>query len=118
MTHKEADALIPSYLNGTLPDDRLAAFLQHVCTCPVCYDELETMFMVDRTMRYLDDDQDLELDLAPMLESDMQRRLRALRREQTIRRVLTGFLTLSGIIFVVVILDAFGIVPFTRLPLG
>ena len=72
---REAQGLIRSYVDGTIRDRNLHRFIAHVRGCPACYSELETNFMVDRTVRLLDDDsKDLSFDLVPMLENDLNER--------------------------------------------
>lgn len=109
LSHAEVFSLIPQYLDGSLPDDRLVPFLEHVCSCPDCYEELETMFLVDRTVRYLDEDNDSELNLSPMLEADMQRRLNAHHARHRSRRIILALLLFAVLCFVLVVLDAFGV---------
>ena len=47
--------LIKSYLDGYLSDRELEEFLNHVQTCPDCFDELEVYFSVYRTLADVDE---------------------------------------------------------------
>ena len=79
LSHKDVTAMIPRYLSDDLSDRELIAFLKHINSCRECYEELETMFMVDRTIHYLDDGQDGSFDLTPELIRDMERKLHRVR---------------------------------------
>ena len=47
--------MIRAYLDGYLSDRELEEFLNHVQTCPDCFDELEVYFSVYRTLRDVDE---------------------------------------------------------------
>ena len=62
-----AQQLIKPYLEGYLSDKELEEFLDHVQTCPNCFDELEVYFSVYRTLENVDEKGDY----------DFRRKLRA-----------------------------------------
>lgn len=51
----KAQQLIRPYLNGYLSDRDLEDFLDHVQSCPDCFDELEVYFSVYRTLQDVDE---------------------------------------------------------------
>ena len=55
MTCKEADKLIPLFLNDDLDNRELAEFLNHVETCAGCKEELTIQFLVKVGMKRLED---------------------------------------------------------------
>lgn len=46
---------INAYLNEELDDDELNAFLQHLSSCPKCYEELEINYIVIEGVGILDE---------------------------------------------------------------
>ena len=55
MTCKEADKLIPSFLDDDLDNQELSEFLDHIDNCPECKEELTIQFLVKVGMRRLED---------------------------------------------------------------
>ena len=55
MTCKEADKLIPKFLDDDLDNRELSEFLSHVETCPGCKEELTIQFLVKVGMKRLED---------------------------------------------------------------
>lgn len=55
MTCKDADKLIPSFLDDDLDNQELSDFLSHVDECPECREELTIQFLVKVGMRRLED---------------------------------------------------------------
>lgn len=55
MTCKDADKLIPSFLDDDLDNQELSEFLSHVDECPECREELTIQFLVKVGMRRLED---------------------------------------------------------------
>ena len=47
--------MVRAYLNGYLSDRELEDFLNHVQTCPDCFDELEVYFSIYRTLNDVDE---------------------------------------------------------------
>ncbi|MDO4622160.1 MAG: zf-HC2 domain-containing protein [Eubacteriales bacterium] len=108
---REAESMMEDYLNGRLSDRDLPAFWKHLETCSHCLDALETDFMIERTVQYLNEDAavDRSYDLTPLLRADMEENkeklLRRIRR-RNIRRIIT-FLTI--LLLALLVLDLLGI---------
>ncbi|MGI6055378.1 MAG: zf-HC2 domain-containing protein [Bilifractor sp.] len=103
ITCREAEAMIPDYLEDRLSDKDLAVFLNHVNNCNKCHDELETNFMVDLTVRYLnEEDPRGSFNLKPMLQKDINEKTAYLVHKHRMRkvRILIFFVTLMMIILV------------------
>lgn len=47
---------INAYISGSLPDDELNAFLQHLAVCPKCGEELEINYIVSEGISLLDEE--------------------------------------------------------------
>ncbi|OUQ18814.1 hypothetical protein B5E82_06935 [Lachnoclostridium sp. An138] len=54
MTCKEAEQMIMPYINDELTDKELEAFLEHVCSCGSCYEELEIYYTIYAGLAQLD----------------------------------------------------------------
>lgn len=114
LTHKEVIDMIPRYLSDDLSDRELVAFLGHINGCRDCYEELETMFMVDRTIHYLDDGEDGSFDLTPELIRDMEHKLHRVQVNQMLRKFRAAAALFSFFMFSMAVLDFFGIIPISR----
>ncbi|MGI6118756.1 MAG: anti-sigma factor family protein [Bilifractor sp.] len=115
LTHKEALEMLSRYLSDDLSDEETTAFLSHIGSCRDCYEELETMYLVDRTIHYLDDSEDGSFDLKTELLHDMEKKMRRIRRNLffgNLRRISTA---ISAGFFVLAVMDFFGLVPISRL---
>lgn len=56
MTHKEFANLIKPFINEELDIKTLAEFLEHLDTCNECHEELEILFLVEKTLIDLESD--------------------------------------------------------------
>ena len=108
LTCREAKDLVKAYIDGTMSDRECTRFLDHVMSCPDCYDELETYFIVDYSLKYLDEDSSgRSYDMQKVLKDDIRWNERRIWRTETIR-----FITISGIIFSEILLVLTGIIKF------
>ena len=114
LSHKDVTAMIPRYLSDDLSDRELIAFLKHINSCRECYEDLETMFMVDRTIHYLDDGQDGSFDLTPELIRDMERKLHRVRVNRMLVKFRVSAALSAVFLFSMAVLDFFGIFPISR----
>lgn len=112
---RETAAQIPAFLSDSLNERELKRFLQHVSVCPHCYKELETNYMVERTVTYLNEDlpADTSFDLTPLLEQELKEkagRLAADRRLRIIRMIIFLF---TLVLLVLFLLDMTGLFQIT-----
>ena len=75
MTCREAKDQVKAYIEGTMSDKECTRFLDHVMNCPDCYDELETYFIIDYSLQYLDDERNVSrsYDMRKSLVDDIKR---------------------------------------------
>ena len=108
---KRIVGMIPAFLADTLSDRDLESFLVHVHSCDHCYHELETEFMVDRAVSFLNRDIpfDQSFDLTPKLKQELQERARLLRHKQRIARARMVILILTLALILLLVLDLTGI---------
>ncbi len=99
MTCNECQKLIPEYLNNQLNKKELEAFISHVRSCPVCYEELETYFIIALATRVLDESAEVSYDIKDMLEQDLD------DKEKTLNKKKRRFILLLAMILLFLILD-------------
>ena len=86
---RQAETLVARYIKHTLSTDELEEFLDHIETCPSCYDELETYFIVHEAMQQLDEKEDgTVLDFKKLLEQEIRRSRRSIRQKRGLRFTL------------------------------
>ena len=74
MNCQTAESMVTRYIEHDLSVEELESFLEHVESCPSCYDELETYFIVHAAIRQLDEEsQDSTLDFRELLEEDIRK---------------------------------------------
>ena len=101
MKCEEALQMVTPYIENRLQPRELEELIAHVKACPSCYDELETYFIVDEAIRYLDDEKSEAYNITEMLRKDMQMKERWLRR----RKLLFGLCGLC----ILLLLGLFGL---------
>ena len=113
MDCRTAESLVNAYINRTLSVEQLEEFIKHVRSCPSCYEELETSYIVHFAIRHLDDEdgENMTFDMHKMMEQDLHNRENYVHR-QKIRRVLHIFL------LVLFLLLVFGLLVFAAMRLG
>lgn len=86
MTCKECQRLVPDYLSDHLKAKELESFITHVRSCPDCYEELETYFIINLATQVLDDSAELSYDIKGMLQQDLAEKEDLLHKKR--RRVI------------------------------
>ena len=115
MTCKEAQSMVREYIAGELPPKELERFIEHVRGCGNCYEELETFFMIDRAVRYLDEETEHSFNLKTLLEKDLKEREHALARKRRSKWAIICLAVLVIVLMCLLLLDAFGIFQISRL---
>lgn len=106
---REAESMIGAYLNNTISDKDKAAFLKHIDNCDKCYQELETDFMVDTTVHYLNEDAlDRSYNLQPLLKTHLKKSREELSMEHRRKIFRIAVSAVTGILLVFLILDLTG----------
>ncbi|MEE8885476.1 MAG: anti-sigma factor [Eubacteriales bacterium] len=105
ITCREACSMIPGYLDGKLSDRDEAAFLRHVNSCASCRNELETNFMVNETIRYLDNNELESLDLRYLFRKNLRDSQRNLLKRRKMRRLRSVITFLTIVLFSLTVLD-------------
>jgi effector-binding domain-containing protein len=91
-----AEGMVNRYINRTLDERELDAFLKHIENCSSCYDELETYFIVHEATKQLDEqDSDSTLDIKGLLKQDIHRS-RMERKRHKILHAIGKFLLCAG----------------------
>ncbi len=78
MDCRTAESMVTRFIDHSLSVNELEEFLDHIETCPSCYDELETYFIVHEAMQQLDEKEDgTVLDFKKLLEQEIRRSRRS-----------------------------------------
>ena len=86
MDCRTAESMVTRFIDHSLSVNELEEFLDHIETCPSCYDELETYFIVHEAMQQLDEKEDgTVLDFKKLLEQEIRRSRRSIRQTRGIR---------------------------------
>ena len=112
---REITALIPAFLSDSLNDRDLQRFLQHVRGCQQCYKELETNFMVEKAVRYLNEDfpDDASFDLTPLLEKELEEKTIGLRQDRRVRLMRSAIFVFTLVLIILFLLDMTGLFQIT-----
>lgn len=107
LTCRQAENMMQDYLDDKLDDKEFAAFLAHIRSCTHCYDELETNFMVHRTIQVLNQEEDLpdSYNMRPLLEKDLEQRRTDMIRERRITVIRRTIIVVTLVLLVLLILD-------------
>lgn len=105
MTCRQVMSMIPDYISDQLNEHDLECFLSHIRNCPACYDELETYFMVDRTVKYLNQEEDGSFNLKPLLEKDLEDKEKRIRRKRKIYKLQGILLIITLAVIVIMVLE-------------
>ena len=95
---EQAEKLIQSYVQNRIPEEKLEEFISHVRNCPVCYDELETYFIINLATRYLDNDEKQSYNLKGRLEEDLKEKEAMIRRKRKRNRVFSVLIFLMTVL--------------------
>ncbi|MDO4479399.1 MAG: zf-HC2 domain-containing protein [Lachnospiraceae bacterium] len=102
MNCHKAEMMINDYLNETLSMSDLEAFIQHIRSCPACFEELETYVMIHYTLDVLDNDKVItETDFHKLLENDLARHEEEIANVKRRRRLFSFSIVLVEIIMVI-----------------
>lgn len=97
MDCKEAKNRVNGYIEGTLTNKECSEFIEHVRSCPDCYDELETYFIIGYTLDYLDskDGVDRSFDMHRLLEDDLRKCERRISGQRLMKTLTTVCVIIS-----------------------
>lgn len=115
MNCKEAEYLIPQYLDDSMDKDTLLEFMSHVYECRNCYNELDTFFMVENAMDALEQDDKRSFDLSKLLKQDMNRRWMMIEKNDTSRHLTIFYAIVVAICVIWMLLDLYGILSLSYL---
>ncbi len=115
ITCREIVGMIPDFLDGKLSGRQQEHFLEHIRNCRNCYEELETNYMVNRTINYLDQDSRAggSFDFKPMFEKDLEEQEEKIVKNRKIRELRLVILACTLLLFLFLVLDVTGIFSIT-----
>ena len=96
---REAELRIQPYLDRTLNDRECKEFLHHIRGCKECRSRLETGFLVEHALEYLDESDRDSFDIEKLLNEDITKVERGILMGK-----ITEFLTWAGIVIMAVVI--------------
>jgi hypothetical protein len=108
MDCKSTKTLVQDYLSGNMDDETCMDFIQHVNTCPSCYEELETYFAINRVLSYLEDGEDdasQSYNMRKLLTDDLKKNEKRIRRTRTEHMIFAVSMTAAeaALVFTVIL---------------
>lgn len=103
MDCRKAESMINRYIRHQLSIDDLEDFLYHIERCPSCYEELQTYFIVHEAVQQLDEDTDTDLDFRKLLQTDIHKSYRYVRRKK-IAGIVYGIAVLLAVAAVAIMI--------------
>ncbi|MCR5734253.1 MAG: zf-HC2 domain-containing protein [Lachnospiraceae bacterium] len=107
MNCNEMDKYIPLFIEDELTGDELGHFLNHIDSCKVCYDEMETSYLIKESLIRLEEGDSFDL------HSELLEKIKTMKRcyffhesIALVRRVLlilAGFSVVSLIVYLYII---------------
>lgn len=98
MNCEKAQEYVSAYINHSMPKREQEAFIEHVTTCSDCFGELETYFIVDIAIKYLDEEKEESYNITKLLEEDLKRRLARIKTKRYIIRGLVLVAVIVGVL--------------------
>ena len=99
MDCKEAKNRVNGYIEGTLTNKECTEFIEHVRSCPDCYDELETYFIIGYALDYLDSKDGIErsFDMHKLIEEYLRRCERRISGSKLMKNLTRVCVTISEV---------------------
>lgn len=115
MVCKEAESLIPQYLDDSMDKDTLLEFMSHIHECKNCYQELDTYFMVEKALDTLAQEENQSFNLSKKLEQDLNRKWMMISRNETAHQLTLFYFIMVMICVIWIVLDMYGILSLSYL---
>ena len=103
------------YIKDELSPKDLESFLEHIKTCPNCYDELETLFTITVGIKYLEEEHHESYNIPQMLKDDLKKKDRKLKKRKEFHRLLWNLLLVVLIGVAAFFIIRFGLIELEQL---
>ena len=105
MKCKEFTGMVPAFLEDTLDDSTLQAFLDHYDSCQGCREEVEIQYLIDRVFndKRVDTGINLEKDLPEYINSERKRlayRTKLVNAAFVLELIAVVFAILTAILYI------------------
>lgn len=90
MQCEEALLMIDPFMKDELRDRELEEFLEHLKTCPRCYDELEIYYTIKMSVKYLETENLETYDIPRMLKEELRQKERYLHHRKALLGSVLG----------------------------
>lgn len=115
LTCREVQKMITPYLDDELGNRDNTAFITHINSCPACRRELETGFIVDYAVQYLDEDKIDDFDVHGLFEKKIREGKRRMARKQVLTALTWLGIIALGIVIAGILLRMFSPELYTKL---
>ena len=115
MKCKHAQSLISRYLADQLGPGELEEFIRHVEACPECYEELETYFMLNRALKFLDEENGISYNLKSLLSRDLRAKKNRLAKRKRRQIFWVVFCGVGILALLLACMDAAGVLDLSKL---
>ncbi len=115
MTCEQIMQMMDMYIKDELSPKDLEAFLEHIKTCPNCYDELETLFTITVGIKYLEEEHHESYNIPQMLKDDLKKKDRKLKKRKEFHRLLWNLLLVVLIGVAAFFIIRFGLIELEQL---
>ena len=115
LSHYEADSMVNDFIENRLNIEETKLYIEHISKCRECYEDLELVYMIGNTLRYLDEEEDASADLQKMLKTYIQKKASKVKIYDMHMKVYKYIILAVVIIVIIMLLDFTGVLPVTRL---
>ncbi|MBR6897424.1 MAG: hypothetical protein IKN24_04565 [Lachnospiraceae bacterium] len=87
MKCEEASGHINEFIDGSFDNDELLSeYLEHICSCSACYEELDVMYIVSEGLNGLKTNEDISFDFTGSLADKIREAKEGIRRAKIKKR--------------------------------
>ena len=104
LTCPGAHKLIRPYLDDELSARDCVLFIAHIRECEACRYELETSFIVEYALKYLDEDKMESFDIKGLLDEHLDRSEKRMARRRVLSMVIWGAIVFMAVLIAILLM--------------
>ncbi|MCR5742579.1 MAG: hypothetical protein K6F92_02460 [Lachnospiraceae bacterium] len=109
MNCEEASALVNDFIENKIDDDQvLSEYLDHICSCKNCYEELDVMFIVSQGLYGLTTNENVSFDFTGALSKKIEDAKRELKKAEIKKRRLI-MIDIGCVLIIIAVIIAFAL---------
>jgi len=107
MKCEEASGLVNDFIENKIDDDQvLSAYVEHICSCKHCYEELDVMYIVSQGLHGLHTNEEVSFDFTGALTRKIDDTKRELKRHEDKKRRLI-LIDIGCVLIIIAVIIAF-----------